>query len=348
MGYVYVLSATNRQVSVIDTKTHALIAVNQVTNAGDGNGIVVTPNGQFVYIVSFLLSTPFSNVAVFDTKTHSRIANIRIPVGNGINVNNKNLIAVTSDGRYVYIVVRSRNTLVAVICTKTHDLIGTLLFGGDAQEIKISPNSQFAYIATSSPNQVITIDIKTNKVINILSKSNIAANRLALTPDGQSLYISLFTNEVLVIDSKTYALISKLNVTEPFLFAFTSDSRYAYITSRNGEVTVVDVKSNTIMGKFNLGSGSLRLAVSPQNKWVYILESMHGRVTAIETKSNRVVATISVPSPIDLKITPDSQYVYTISNDAGSGAVYTIDTKTNRIVAKTLINSNPRVIAITP
>ncbi|MBD1373029.1 YncE family protein [Hazenella sp. IB182357] len=351
MGFVYVLSIGDRAVSVIDTKTHALIAKIQVYKVGDVNEIVVTPDGKFVYIVSNIELNP-GNVGVIDTKTNTLVANIRLPVGDGLTDVFQSPLAITPDGKFIYVLVPSVFTSQAsIIDAKTHRITSTVMLeAGSASVPVISPDNQFCYITFQSNGGLLaSIDMKTNKLTSSITVGG--AGAMAITPDGRYLYVAIVVGEVKVVDTKTNRIMTTLEINGAQRLVITPNGKYVYVTSfTNGTLTVIEVATNTIISTLAIGTDeNSRLTITPDSKFVYVNASMNGHVIVIATKSNHVVATIPTPTnPIDLKVTPDGQFVYVISGDVDFGSVYAIDTKTNYIVGRTSVDNTPRAIAITP
>ncbi|MFS1517480.1 YncE family protein [Bacillus sp. SCS-151] len=87
-------------VTVIDTKTHSIIANIPVQQNGIDK-IAITPDGKLAYVTSSI-TTFQSNVTVIDTKTHSVIASVLA----GIQQSD---IAITPDGKLVYNIYHELN-----------------------------------------------------------------------------------------------------------------------------------------------------------------------------------------------------------------------------------------------
>ena len=102
----YITDYSSNDVSVIDTKTNAVVATIPV---GDNpTGVAMAPNGNMGYVANQRSNT----VSVIDTKTNTVVATV--PVGN-----NPGGLAITPDGQEVYVSNQLSNT-VSVIDTETY------------------------------------------------------------------------------------------------------------------------------------------------------------------------------------------------------------------------------------
>ncbi len=159
----------------------------------------------------------------------------------------------------------------------------------------------FAYVSLSS-GSVAVIDTKTNTVITTIPVGTNGLNMIAATPDGTRLYVvSPLDNAVYVVNTVSNKVIGSVPVSLPAGIGVTADGTRAYVTSR-----------------------------------VY-----SGVVSVIDTFSNTVVATISVPDlSFWLAFTPDGNKLFVVANNA-PGSVYVIDTNPNSLTYNTILATIP-------
>ena len=98
-------------------------------------------------------------------------------------------------------------------------------------------------------------------------------------------------------------------------------------------ISVIGSRTNKVVATIPDISGNLfpfALAVSPDGRRLYVGNSFFANVMVIDTGTNQLVATITVPGDAGpLTVTPDGKRVY-VSNGANSISV--IDTSTNTVV----------------
>jgi YVTN family beta-propeller protein len=89
---------------------------------------------------------------------------------------------------------------------------------------------------------------------------------------------------------------------------------------------------------------SLRLA-TPNGARAYVTNASAKSVSAIDTATNRVVATVGVgTNPVDVAITPDGARAYVANSGSNSASV--IDTSANAVTATVPVGANPVNAAI--
>jgi YVTN family beta-propeller protein len=87
------------------------------------------------------------------------------------------------------------------------------------------------------------------------------------------------------------------------------------------------------------------VAVTPDGSKVYVANWASNNVSAIDTATNKVIATIAVGSePFGVAVTPDGCKVY-VANGASSN-VSVIDTATNTVTAAITVGSGPVALGV--
>jgi uncharacterized repeat protein (TIGR01451 family) len=96
-----------------------------------------------------------------------------------------------------------------------------------------------------------------------------------------------------------------------------------------------------------VGANPVWIAIVPDGKYAYVTNGGSGSVSVIATKTNTVIATITVNTgPFGAAATPDGKFVYVANS--GSNNVSVINTATNQVVATVGAGSSPLHVAITP
>ncbi|HEY7256996.1 MAG TPA: PKD domain-containing protein [Solirubrobacterales bacterium] len=113
---------------------------------------------------------------------------------------------------------------------------------------------------------------------------------------------------------------------------------------------MIDTQANQVIGSpITIGSEPAAVAITPDGRFAYALNSGSKSVSVINTQTNQVVgAPITVGKfPIGIAITPDGRTAY-VSN-AGSKSVSVISTQSNQVVPPAIkVGEEPAGIAITP
>lgn len=132
--------------------------------------------------------------------------------------------------------------------------------------------------------------------------------------------------------------------------AITSNDRQVWVSNPdNNSVSIINVRddANVKEGEIRVGQEPNNLAISPDDNWVAVSNTVSGTVSVISTRLRRVVLNIRVGTePYGLAFTPNGDKLY-VAN-ATSNDISVIDTSQWR-VARTIQNVGlqPRGIAIT-
>ena len=268
-------------------------------------------------------------------------------------------MAITPNGQFAYVANQLDGT-VSVINTATNAVVGAPITVGSLPEGVVT-NGQFVYVANDGGGTVSVIDTASNTLAETISfGSSTALTYMAITPDGQYVYVGSFTGTsgvVYVIDTASNTLINTIALgatVHPRSVAITPDGQFAYVTDQNRTVMVIATQENTnaairntVVGTIPIAVGSIPWGVTINGQFAYVANVNNGTVSVIDTANNTVVKTITVgASPRFIAITPDGKFAYvTNSND---GAVSVIDTASSTVVNTITVGAGPTAISITP
>jgi YVTN family beta-propeller protein len=188
-NFVYVTNRDDKNVSVIDTATNAVVATVPVGN--NPLGIAIDPAGSPAYVVN----KGSNSVSVIDTNENAVIATI--PVGN-----DPTNVAVSPNGRRVY-VTHASNASVSVIDTGFNGVVATVPVGSIPEGVAVAPSGTSVYVANSGPNSVSVIDTVTNAVTATIPVGT-TPSEIAFRPDGARVFVvNRQGGNVSVIDTAT-------------------------------------------------------------------------------------------------------------------------------------------------
>ncbi len=247
-------------------------------------GIVMTPNGQYLYITD---NNGPDNVSVISTSSNSVIA--KIPVGSYPKG-----IAMTPNGKYVY-VDNNDGDNVSVISTSSNSVIATITVGKSPFGIAMTPNGQYAYVTddSSSSNSVSVISTDSNKVVATIP-GFFGPRGIAITPNGEYAYvansgadnvsvISTSSNSVILVIPIGYS-VSRVTVSP--------NGEYVYVAGSNS-VSVISTASNKVVATISVGTSPNGITITPNNKYLYVTNEGSNSISVISTSSDSVITTIT-------------------------------------------------------
>jgi YVTN family beta-propeller protein len=131
---------------------------------------------------------------------------------------------------------------------------------------------------------------------------------------------------------------------------FSADGSRAYVSSEHGgSVAVVDVATSKVLRTIALPPGSLPmgLALSPDERRLYVANGRARTVSVIDLEADSLVADVRVGArPWGIGLTSDGKFLYTANGPSNDVSV--IDTASLNVVAEVRVGKAPWGIAIGP
>jgi YVTN family beta-propeller protein len=261
-------------------------------------------------------------------------------------------------------VANAGSNSVSVIDTATNTVTATIPLASSPAPVVASPDGSRVYVGDSTfdfvngcpcpSGTVYVIDTSTNTVVRTIPLANGEdAARLAITPDGKTLYGSAdTTGDVIVIDIASGNITATTPGVGGAAIVITPNGDTIYVSNGFNAVTAIGTASNTVTATIPVGAtfpGNTQLAITPDGSFLYVPLSGTDQVAVIATATNNVVGTpISVvPGPFGVGITSNGAFAY-VTGGISSGGVSVIRTVDNTVAATIPINTNINDVAFTP
>jgi hyaluronoglucosaminidase len=287
---VYVLDSTGA-VTPISTATHRAGRPIVLGHGSEfGAEMVITPDGATLYVVFFrLLGTGPSYVIPINAATNR--AGRRIAVATAASA-----VVMTPDGATVY-------------------LIG--------QALLARQNVSFAAGKYIEVTPIATATNRPGKPVLAAKGSIRAGTPVAMTPDGQTIYIPDSSPDGVIpffTATNTPGKLVGFGSASVQSIAITPDGRTAYVMSQPeltrpltsvdhilkcspvGELTPVSTATNTAGKPIKVGCLPLTAVVTPDGQTIYVVST--GTVTPIATATGRPGKPIKIGAPAAIVITP--------------------------------------------
>jgi len=159
-------------------------------------------------------------------------------------------------------------------------------------------------------------------------------------------------SSVTVLDALRGRRLTKFGVgARPRFIAFSRDGARAFVSAENGgTVSYVDARADTVMATVVIGDRTTKptgLALSPDEKTLYLANGRTNDVAVIDVASRAVQATIPVGErPWGIALSADGRTLYTA--DGRSGSVSVIDVGTRRVTAAYAVGGRPYSVLLVP
>jgi YVTN family beta-propeller protein len=314
--------AQESSVGVAATRLPKNKVIATVTVGSAPQGIVVTPNTDFVYVANggsisiseiatatntvaaniplsyspgALAITPdgstlyvanyyASSVSVIDTGTNTVTATLALTEG-------PSYLAMSPDGTQVYVLCNYQegSGIIAIIDTATNQVLSTTInVGGFPQSLVFTADGNKAYEVNDPASSVTVIDTTTQSISGTLATSQRHAGGLALLPSGTKLFV---TGDSTYVQFLNTSGIGKKKITLPQSSgyntpALTPNGLYLYLpifTGGSNSVVMIDTKTNQVVGNsITVGSQPYWIAISSNAKRAYVSNYADGTVSVID------------------------------------------------------------------
>jgi len=135
-------------------------------------------------------------------------------------------IAVTPDGKYVYVTNGEDNT-VSIISTASYSVAKVVSVNRFPGGIAVSPDGKLVYVGHFDANTLAVISTASQKVIEMAQVGEDLEGMMAISPDGKTIYASDFpgAGEINIISATIKQIIELIDVKPSIDIAITPDGK---------------------------------------------------------------------------------------------------------------------------
>ncbi len=206
--------------------------------------------------------------------------------------------------------------------------------------VTYSPDGWHAYAAGGGSDVVHTYAVSTNAVLIPTGdvpigtgKENPFPTGLAVSPDGQSLYVANnLSNTVTIVDTGLQRATGNIPVGHyPYTPLVSADGRRVYVSNwGDGTVTVIDEPGRHVAGTIIVGAHPCAMAFGPGGL-LYVADANSDAVSVVDPVGLREIRRISVApyrnaplssSPVGLTFSPDGSTLYVVNAGNNDVAVF--------------------------
>jgi YVTN family beta-propeller protein len=291
---VYVTNSKGDDVTVIDPAT--MKVVGSIKTGANPHGVVASPDRRTLYIsVEGTDELIAVDVATNEVKW-------RVKVGRAPNE-----VSITRDGRKVFVPLRNDNAI-DVVDTTSMKVIDHLKAPEWPHNTYVSANGRHLYLGTMAGSRITIYDTATHKQINEIAPGD-WVRPIALCRDEKLAYVALSKlHGFAVVDLNAGKTIRRVELpalpagtevppydTLTHGLALTPNERELYVTSMAGKaIYAFSVPELKQLAKIDVGRYPNWISINPDGRMVWVSNQLDDTVSAIDTRTKKVVATIPV------------------------------------------------------
>src|SRR6478672_4758069 len=294
-------NAAGDSVMLIDPDTNKV--VGEITGIEVNHGAAVAPDGSRFYITNEAEST----LDVADAKTLAVTKHIPL-------TNHPNNVAVSKDGKRVYVAIVAGAGAVDVIDTTTLTRVKSIRTEGGIHNTYVTPDGKFVVAGSIPGKKVTVIDQKTEEILwTVPTRDGVRPMAFDTNPDGSTkrifLQLSGF-NGFTSIDFATHQLGPEIKVPEvpaaertteglqgspAHGLAVTSDGKTLGVLSKmNSKVYFYSLPDLKVLGESKVGHHPDWLTFTPDGKRVYVANAGSNSVSVVDVASRKELLQIPV------------------------------------------------------
>lgn len=304
----------------------------QTILGGSPRSLEVTADGAWAYVATDV----GASAVVSDPGQTGYLDVTQIGVAGGLDD-----IALKPDGKWAYGVNTVNEKIYVIDTDPTHiGFFNTVVYELDIDAgplgIAIDPGGEKAYIPTDE-DEIQVWDIhQGSETLNeqiglIIPEETSLRGKLAVDPSGDMLIALTGTGRFLAYDLGPDTLLASFAVnTDPRDLVIDPAGQRAYVSGGDGDMTVVSLDGLFKVQDINTG-GSLRGAtITPGGTYLYAANRELNLIDVIDLNEARstfrsIVATITQdPRPVDVALSPDGFYAFSIIESSEQLVVTTI------------------------
>src|SRR6267143_1091111 len=297
---VYAAEQFSNTVSVTDPADNKLLGVIRLGDPNPGNfsplyrgqllvhGMGFSPDGRTLAVVSI----GSNSVTFIDTATNA--VKHTTYVGRSPHE-----AFFTPDGKEVGVTVRGENYLSVLDSGTYEEKTRIVVPNGPGMQI-FSPDGKYAYVCSSFNPETVVITVADHKIVGRVAQASPFCPNIAATPDGKQVWFTLKdVGKTVVFDARPpFSVLTTIDtgpITNHVNFAHNAKGTFAYVTvGALNEVQVFRTEDFSKVATIPVGKLPHGVWPSGDGTRIYVGLENEDRLAAIDTLSNKVIATVPI------------------------------------------------------
>lgn len=245
-------------------------------------------------------------------------------------------------------VVNKSDDSVSIVNAASRSVEHTVKVGAQPHEMAVAPNGAKAYVANTSSNTLSVIDLKTHATKTVSHPEFSFPHGIAFTPDSRhALVTSERTRKIFVIDAAADQVLRVVDTDQggTHMVVVNKAGTWAYFANREANtVSFMNLQDYRIAANVAVGQGSEGIALSPDDKEIWVGDRTDSTISVIDVAQRKRVASIpSGPSPVRVTFTPDGKHALLPDRN---NEVRVYDVAARKEVSRVSVGANPGGIIV--
>ena len=254
----------------------------------------------------------------------------------GVDVSSTGLVYVTQVG----------SGQVAVSSISAHTISAEIGVGTVPTAVVFAPNGRTAYVANQFDGTLGVIDVASGvETATIPLPNGSLPFAVAVSPDGNQIFIASNQTTVFVADAHTLAIVDAILVSEaPNAFALSPNGRHFFVSSFAGAtVTEFDIVSHTVVRTYSTGGVPQGLTTNKKGSELYVVNES-GYVSLFSTVTGATLGILPLTAGgFGAAVTADDNHLYITEPDIG--IVQIVNLQSRKMQGAINVGGQPRRIA---
>src|SRR5580658_9902915 len=205
----------------------------------------------------------------------------------------------TPDGREVWVTVRGENYVSVLDSTTYKEATRITVPNGPGMTI-FSPDGKYGYVCSSFNPETDVISVADHTIVGKVQQASPFCPNIAATPDGSQVWFTLKdTGKTQVFDARPpFAVLKTIDtgpITNHVNIVHNANGTFAYVTVGGlNEVLVFRTDDFSKVATIRVGNLPHGIWPSGDGSRVYVGQENDDKMTAIDTLTNKVIATVPI------------------------------------------------------
>ncbi len=201
-------------------------------------------------------------------------------------------------------------------------------------------------------SELLVIDVPTRKVLHVVDfGKGVRAHDPVYDPKRNVVYVTTELQQAIVaLDAKTFKVLYSIPTgqDESHMFVLSHDGRFGYTANVGpGTVSVLDMEKHTLLGTVPVAPHIQRIAISNDDKTVYVSDTTTPRLMAVDTASRSVRGSVEMPATgYGASALHDGTHLLICMPNAN--AVGVIDLRAMKLVKSIPVAGKPQEVLLSP